>query len=65
MEVAVDRETSEVYWDQLGAGYPCLIVQKCSNRHGQFLTIEEFDGRRCIGTILIPEGHYDRGWARL
>jgi hypothetical protein len=62
---AVDRETSEVFWDQSRAGYIRLIVQKCSNRHGRFLIIEEFDGRRRIGTILIPEGRYGQGWARL
>ena len=65
VEAAVDRETSEVFWDQSRAGYPRLIAQKCSNRHGRFLTIEEFDGRRCIGTILIPEGRYGQGWPRL
>jgi hypothetical protein len=65
VEVVMDMETSEVFWDQSRAGYPRLIVQKCCNRHGRFLTIEEFDGRRRSGTILIPEGRYGQGWARL
>jgi hypothetical protein len=65
VEVAVDRETSEVFWDQSRAGYSRLIVQKCSNKHGRFLTIEEFDGRRRIGIIIIPEGRYGQGWSRL
>ena len=65
VEVAVDKKTSEVFWDQSRAGYPRLIVQKCANSHGQFLTIEEFDDRRRLGTIIIPEGCHGQGWARL
>jgi hypothetical protein len=45
MKEVVDMETSEVFWDQSCAGYPQIIVQKCSNRYGRFLTVEEFDGR--------------------
>jgi hypothetical protein len=65
VEVAVDKETPEVFWDQARAGYPRLLTQKCSNRHGRFVTIKEFEGRRRIGNILIPEGRYGQGWARL
>jgi hypothetical protein len=36
-------ETFEVFWNQSRAGYPWIIAQKCSNRHGRFLMIEEFD----------------------
>ena len=56
LEMVVDVETSKVFWDQARVGYPRLITQKCSNRHGRFLTIEEFDGRKRSGSILIPEG---------
>jgi hypothetical protein len=65
VEEVVDVETHEVFWDQSRARYPRIIVQKCSNRHGRFLTIEEFEGRRKIGTILILEGRYGQGWCRL
>jgi hypothetical protein len=65
VEEVVDMETHEVFWDQSRARYPRIIVQKRSNRHGRFLTIEEFEGRRRIGTILIPEGRYGQGWCRL
>jgi hypothetical protein len=65
VEVVIEVETSEVFWDQSRVGYPHIIAQKCSNRHGRFLTIEEFDGRRRRGTILIMEGQYGQGWARL
>jgi hypothetical protein len=29
------------------------------------LAVEEFDGRRSCGNILIPEGRYGRGWEQL
>ena len=64
VEEVVAVETSKVFWDQSRAGYPWIIAHKCSNRHGRFLTIEEFDGRRRVGVILIPEGHYGQGWER-
>ena len=61
LKEVVEVETSEVFWDQSRARYPRIIVQKCSNRHGCFLTIEEFEGRRRSGTILIPEGRVGQG----
>jgi hypothetical protein len=64
LEEVVDVETSEVFWDQSRAGYPRIIMQKCWNRYGRFVTIEEFDGRRRSSTILIPEGRFGQGWAR-
>jgi hypothetical protein len=63
-EVAEDGK-SKVFWDQSRAGLPRLITQRCSNRHGRFLVIEEFEGRRRGGSILVPEGRYGQGWARL
>jgi hypothetical protein len=61
----VEKEPSEVFWDQSRAGYPRIIVQKRSNKHGWFLTIKEFEGRRRVGMVLIPEGWYGQGWSRL
>jgi hypothetical protein len=55
-------ESSEVFWDQSRAGYPRIIAQRRSNRHGCFLIVEEFDGRRRCGNIVIPEGRYGQGW---
>ena len=57
-------ETSEVFWDKLRAWDPRIITQKCSNKHGRFLTVEEFDGKRRCGAILIREGRYGQGWDR-
>ena len=63
-EKLVVVRTSEVFWDQSQAGYPRIIAQKCTNRHGNFLTIEEFNGRRRCGLIRIPEGRCGKGWKR-
>jgi hypothetical protein len=65
LEEVTEGKTSKVFWDQSRAGDPRCIIQKCSNRHGRFLKIEEFDGRRKNGIILIPEGRFGLGWARL
>jgi hypothetical protein len=54
VEELIVVKTSELFWDQSRASYPRIIAQKCLNRHGNFLTIEEFDGRRC-DSIMIPE----------
>jgi hypothetical protein len=56
---------SEVFWDQSRAGVPRIIVEKCSNRHGNFLMLVEFDGRFRRGSIMIPEGRHGQGWNRL
>jgi hypothetical protein len=64
MEELVAVENFEVFWDQSRAGYPRIITQKCSNRHGSFLTIEEFDGRKKCGSIMVPEGRFGQRWDR-
>jgi hypothetical protein len=58
--VAVQR--SEVFWDHSRAGFLRIIAQKCTNRNGRFLTVEEFDGWRKCGAIMVPEGCYGQGW---
>jgi hypothetical protein len=65
VEALMNVGTFEVFWDQSRAGFQRIIVQKCANRHGHFLTIEEFDGRRRCGNILIPEGRHGQGRERL
>jgi hypothetical protein len=64
VEKLVAVKTNEVFWDPSSAGYPRIMAQKCVNRHGNFLMIEEFVGRRS-GPIMIPEGRRGQGWARL
>jgi hypothetical protein len=63
-EKLVAVRKAEVFWDQSRADYPRIISQKCTNRHGNFLTIEEFEGRRKCGSIRIPEGRCGEGWDR-
>jgi hypothetical protein len=65
VEEVIDVDSLEVFWDYSRAGYPRIIAQKCSNRHGRFITIKEFDGRNLSGTVLIPEGRHGQGWSRL
>jgi hypothetical protein len=65
LEEVAEADKSVVFWDQSRAGFPRIITQKRSNRHGRFLMIEEFDGRRRCGSILVLEGRFGQGWARL
>jgi hypothetical protein len=65
VEKAANVDTSEVFWDQSRAGYIRLITQKRENRHGRFLTIEEFNGSRRCGSVLVPEGWSGRGWSKM
>jgi hypothetical protein len=65
VEKAANVDTSEVFWDQSRAGYIRLIAQRRANRHGRFVTIEEYEGRRRSGSVLIPEGWSGQGWHRL
>jgi hypothetical protein len=55
----------EVFWDQSRVGYPRIFMEKCSNRHGNFLTIEEFNGMKRCRSIMILKGRYSQGWERL
>jgi hypothetical protein len=64
-EEAMDVDISEVYWDQSRAGVPRLLVQRRANRHGRFITFEEFEGRNRRGSVVIPEGRHGQGWTRL
>jgi hypothetical protein len=58
-------ESSEVFWDPTSAGFPRVLVQRRSNRHGGFIFIEEFEGNKRRGSILVPEGRHGQGWSRL
>jgi hypothetical protein len=64
-EELVKGDHVEVFWDQARAGYPRIMAQKLSNRNGNFLEIEEYDGRGRRGSVIIPEGRYGQGWERL
>jgi hypothetical protein len=65
VEEVLDVDTTEVYWDPASAGFPRILVQRRSNRHGGFIIMEEFEGSSRRGSVLIPEGRYGQGWTRL
>jgi len=55
---------SRVFWNQTVSGFPRILAQQCANRHGYFLTIEEYEGRRRKGSVLVPKGRFGEGWKR-
>jgi hypothetical protein len=61
-EELVVVEDSRVFWNQAQAGFPRIIAQHCFNRHGGFLMVEEHDGGRKRGAVLIPKGRNAKGW---
>jgi hypothetical protein len=65
VEEVLEVDSSAVYWDPSSAGFPRVLVQRRSNRHGNFILIEEYEGRNRRGSVLIPEGRYGQGWSRL
>jgi hypothetical protein len=40
-------------------------VQRCFNRHGSYLVVEEFIVDRRSDSILVPEGRASKGWKLL
>jgi len=60
----VSVQDSRVFWNQSVAGFPRILGQQCSNRHGYFLLVEEYEGRKKSGSILVPKGRYGEGWER-
>jgi hypothetical protein len=60
----VSVQDSRVFWNQSVRGFPRILAQQCYNRHGYFLTVEEYEGRRRSGFILVPKGRFGEGWER-
>ena len=58
-------EDSRVFRDESIRSFPCVLAQKCFNRHGSFLALEEYEGRERRGRVLVPEGRSRKGWIRL
>jgi hypothetical protein len=58
----VSVQDSRVFWNQSVHGFPRILAQQCSNRHGYFLTIEEYEGRRRSGSIMVSKGKFGEGW---
>jgi hypothetical protein len=60
----VTVQDSRVFWSQSIPGFPRILAQQYSNRHGFFLIIEEYEGRRRSGSVLVPKGRTGEGWER-
>jgi hypothetical protein len=60
----VTARDCRVFWNQSVSGFPRILAQQCANRHGFFLTIEEFEGKRRRGSVLVPKGKFGEGWKR-
>jgi hypothetical protein len=61
-EELVIVDDSRVFWNQASLGFPRVIAQRCFNRHGSFLLVEEYAGSRKSGVVLVPEGRRGEGW---
>jgi hypothetical protein len=59
----VSVQDSRVFWNQSGCGFPRILAQQCYNRHGYFLTVEEYEGRRS-STIRVLKGRFGEGWEK-
>jgi hypothetical protein len=57
-------EDSWVFRDQTMLGFLWVLSQKCGNRNGSFLVIEEYNGRGKCGSIFVPKGRNRQGWNR-
>jgi hypothetical protein len=55
-------EDSRVFRDQTVLGLPRLLAQKCGNRNGRLLVLEEYNDRGKCGYIFVPEGRDRQGW---
>jgi hypothetical protein len=55
-------EDSRVFRDQTVPGFLRVLAQKCGNRNGRFLVIEEYNGRGKCRSIFVPEGRNRQGW---
>jgi hypothetical protein len=57
----LSANNSSAFWRK-SRDFPGIYAQRCVNKHGRFLTIEDYgDGRR-RGVILVPEGRKGEGW---
>jgi hypothetical protein len=57
-------EDSWVFRDSSVPGFPRVLAQKCENRNGWFLVLEEYNGRGKCGSIFVPKGRNRQGWSR-
>jgi hypothetical protein len=52
-----------VFWRRSRPGFPGIFAQRCANKHGRFLSVEDYEGGKRRGFILVPEGWKGEGWS--
>lgn len=62
VEELIAAKDSVVFWRRSRSGFPSTLVQRCANKHGRFLIVEDFGGDRHRGSILVLEGKNGEGW---
>jgi hypothetical protein len=62
LEELLIASSTEDFWRRSRSGSPGIFVQRCANRHGRFLVVEDFGGGKRRGFILVPEGRSGEGW---
>jgi hypothetical protein len=59
-EFALEEGMTE-FWRCSEVCFPALLAQCCSNKHGLFLVVVEYNGGRWTGFILVSKGRGDKG----
>jgi hypothetical protein len=63
VEELLSAKNSAVFWRRSRSGFPGTFAQRCANKHGRFLIVEDYGGGRRRGFILVPEGRKGEGWS--
>jgi hypothetical protein len=63
VEELLSAKNSDVFWRRSRPGFPGIFAQRCANKHGRFLTVEDYEGGKRRGFILVPEGWKGEGWS--
>jgi hypothetical protein len=53
VEELVLEEGTKAFWRRSRVGFPALLAQRCSNKHGWFLVVMEYGPGRLRGFILL------------
>lgn len=55
-------EEGTIFWRGSRVEFLGIMAQRCLNRHGWFLVVEEYGGGSWRGLILVSEGRLGKGW---
>jgi hypothetical protein len=62
MEELLSAKSSDAFWRRSRIGFPGIFAQRCANKHGRYLIVEDFGTGRRRGLIIVPEGRKGVGW---